>query len=469
MSSVFNSPLASHVLAILTFIFTLLLASQLLRERRSPSSTIAWLLLILFVPYLGVPLYLLLGGRKIKRLASKKEALYMPSAETKTAKTIDLGTTLERILLASGASPKTHLNDFYPLPNGKEAYEEIQKTLGAAKKYIWISTYLMRNDTAGIDILKILCEKAKQGVQVRLLLDGIGSLWFPKKKLKQLQGCGGQFAFFLPLLKVLFSSRSNLRNHRKMILVDGTQGIFGGMNLSSEYLGPPPSKNFWKDFSFRIRGESLVEFEKVFVSDWSFAAQENIKNMKPSLPLPWPDSFHTAIQVIPSGPDVPEDALYDALLTQFFMATQKIWIATPYFILDEALSRALTLACRRGIDVRILVPKRSNHFIADLCRRSYLHQLYSEGARICLYEPEMMHAKIVLVDNHFALIGSANLDMRSLLLNYEVSVLLSQTHSVQIISQWLTEAFRKTKEAHPKERPSTAILDGIGRILGPMV
>ena len=451
-----------HLLSIIVMLSTLALVSKVLTQRRAPGSTIAWLLGMVLIPYVGIPLFLLIGDRKIKRIAAQKNILYPRIKYGETPAQI---TQVERILLSSGVPPQTHTNHFEPLETGEKAFATILQGIQSAKSTIHYTTFILGNDPVGRAILDALCKKAREGIQVRLLLDGIGSLWFPKARLKQLTEAGGKYALFVPLIRVPFSAHSNLRNHRKMVLIDGKEAILGGMNSAADYMGPSPNKKRWTDFSFLIRGEALKDFESLFKSDWTYASGEHLSPRQ----ISGTPEGKTPLQVIASGPDVPADPIYDALLTQIFSAKRRIWIATPYFIPDETLARALELACRRDIDVRILIPAHSNHFLADLCRGSYLKQVFHAGGHLCFFGPQMMHAKVTLIDDSFALIGSANLDMRSLLLNYEVSVLLSSEASVKSIADWFETIFKHAHEAHPKNRWGSSFVDGIGRILGPML
>ncbi len=432
-----------HLLSILSVFFTLILISKVLTERRAPGSTMAWLLIMGLVPYVGIPAYLLIGARKVKRIIGEKEVLYSRTH-----------------------APKPALrNDFQALPTGEAAYAAILKTIHSAKSHIHFATFILGNDAVGQAILAALCEKARQGVQVRLLLDGVGTFWFPKRQLQALRKAGGDFAIFVPLFRIPFSGHSNLRNHRKMVLVDGQSAILGGMNATEEYMGPQPSAKRWTDFSFQVRGEALHDLENIFSSDWRFASGKTLQTPPPNaVPI-----GHTPMQVIASGPDVSSDPLYETLLTQIFAARKRIWIATPYFIPDETLARALELACRRGVDVRVVVPAHSNHRLADLCRGSYLKQIDHAGGHLCFFLPGMMHAKMFVMDDAFALIGSANLDMRSLLYNYEVGVRLSSTAEVAEIAAWFDALFVHTRDEHPKDNWASSYLDGVGRIIGPLL
>jgi len=460
----------NSLLIIVTFLLTLILISKVLREKRAPGSTVAWLLIILFLPYVGIPMYLFMGGRKVKRIALKKAPLY---PKLKPLQLSDESSEINCIINKASLPPQTQNNQFKPFSTGEETYQNIMQLLQNAKSSIHIATYIFGNDLVGKAILEVLCEKASSGVDVKLLLDGVGSFWFPRYKLKRLTNAKGAFAFFVPFFRVPFSGHSSLRNHRKMILIDGKKAILGGMNISKEYMGKSPDKKRWIDFCFFISGESLTDFENIFMSDWSFATGKFDKPTKLAFSEENQGSklseYQTPIQVITSGPDVAGDPLYDILLTQIFRAKKRIFIATPYFIPDESLTRALELACHRDVDVQIFVPLHSDHILPDLCRRSFLRQISLSGGSIHYYYPQMLHAKLTVIDDTFALIGSANFDMRSLLYNYEVGVLLSSKHEVQLIKDQFDPIIKSTRLAKFTNYTGSNYIEGIGRIMAPLL
>jgi cardiolipin synthase len=294
----------------------------------------------------------------------------------------------------------------------------------------------------------------------------LGSFWVFYWRLKPLKSAGGRVAIFLPILRIPFFGYTNLRNHRKMIIADGDRAIIGGMNLAEEYLGPIPNSKTWVDLSLLVTGAAVDDLTTIFRNDWSFASGESLRENK--LSKVFLDTGASRIQVVGSGPDVSSDPLYDSILSAVFSAEKRIWIATPYFIPDELLSKALELAARRGVDVRLLTPKHSDHFFADLCRGSYLKQLNQAGGQIYFYGPRMMHAKVTLIDDSYAVVGSANMDMRSLLINYEIGVFLYSPEVIQGISDWFLNLQNGILPGRLKRNRGTDLLDGLGRILGPM-
>jgi cardiolipin synthase len=451
-----------HVFSIVGFLLGVFLLSRIVRERRPPASTLAWLLCILLVPYLGVPLYFLIGGRKHRRLAARKDVLYRgPSLEE--------GPTLnpvERILLTGGA-PRTSTGDHVELlSTGEQTFSRILALFERAQTSIDVSTFILGGDDTGQAIIDALAKRATEGVRVRLLLDGLFGFRPRRRDLVRLTKAGGRVAVFMPILRLPFRGPANLRNHRKIIVVDGETAMVGGMNLAEEYMGREPRAERWLDVALSLDGPSVAHIHNVFRSDWAFASGD------PPAPETYPllkRAGDANVQVVASGPDVPGDTYYDAILTAFFQARERIWIATPYFIPDEAITRGLILAARRGLDVRLLVPLRSNHLSADIAGGSYLRQIERSGARVHSYVPGMMHAKVTLIDHDLAVVGSANLDMRSLFLDYEIAVFMYTPNEIEMVSAWF-ESLRDRCEDRLREPGAVrAVAEDLGRLLGPLM
>jgi cardiolipin synthase len=315
-------------------------------------------------------------------------------------------------------------------------------------------------------VLAVLERKAQAGVEVRLLVDALFKARADRRRLAALERAGGRVAWFMPVWHLPFRRRlrANLRLHRKIIVVDGTAAIIGGMNLALEYMGPEPMAERWRDLSARVRGPAVGDLDAVFRADWAFATREELAEPATA---PVAAEGEGALQVVASGPDVVGDLLYDALLTSVFAARQRLWIATPYFVPDEALSRALVLAVRRGVDVRVVVPRRSNHRSADYAGASYLRTLAEAGGKICCYAPTMMHGKAIVVDDAHAVIGSANLDMRSLFFNYEIAVFCTSAAEVGALAAWFDTLWPSCGDLAPAGKVRV-LVESVARLIGPL-
>jgi len=449
-----------HALALLVGALTFGFAAATLRQRRPSGSAAAWLLLIVLVPYVGIPLYLSFGGRKVRRRARKKLPL---SAREESLRLVfaqirDLSSRHERSLAEPADSCRVDW-----LADGGAAYAAFLAEIAAAKHSIRVQTFILGDDLTGRGILDALISRLSQGVEVELLLDDLFVFRAPKAALEKFRAAGGQVARFMPLLHVPFRGRANLRNHRKLAVFDGARAIVGGMNLADEYMGPTENPRRFKDLSVLVQGPSAGALDAIFRADWEFASGRALAALARDAPL------DARTRVVPSGPDCPTDTIYEALLTAIFRAEQRFWLATPYFVPDDALARALEIAARRGVDVRVLVPARSNHRLADLAAAPCLRELAAAGGKVYRYLPGMLHAKAVLVDDALAIVGSANFDMRSLFLDYEIALFFTASSEVVALANWFEAALAFASAGPPLAGPLRTELERAFRLLAPLI
>ncbi|MHB8455203.1 MAG: phospholipase D-like domain-containing protein [Acidiferrobacterales bacterium] len=453
----------SHLALTAGFMFAAVLITQVIRQRRPPTATIAWLLAIVLVPYVGVPLYLFLGGRKLHNLAARKSHIKLPTVEVQMALS-----PMERLLLAHDVPPATRNNRFLLHQTGQDSYSALVDLIEAATRSIYISIFILHPDSVGQDIVARLARRAAEGLTVRLLLDGVGSMHTHRRSLAPLVEAGGRFAFFMPVLHRPFRGRSNLRNHRKIVISDERRVLAGGANIAAQYMGSGPGSGRWPDLTFTLEGPAVIYYANLFRCDWGFASGEWMMIEPQAVPSAG-SCGEATVQVVPSGPDVPGDPLYDVLLTVAFSAQRRLWIVTPYFVPDDALCRALILAVHRGVDVQILVPERSNHRIADIAGRSYLREIADEGGKVIFYKGGMLHAKAVLMDQDLAILGSANIDLRSLLLNYEVGMLIYSAAHIQTVGDWVTGLADGSRVGVDAAGRLRELVEGIARLLAPQL
>jgi cardiolipin synthase len=419
----------AHLELLVGFLLAGAFAVKALLQRRSPAGAMAWLLIILLAPYVGVPLYLIFGGRKMQRKARRKAGVRLSQASLVDP---DQAKDVDRLLRAYGSPGACRGNRVELLPTGESIHQALSELIDSAATHCWIATYILNPDHVGQDVIQRLARKARQGVDVRLLVDDVGSLGLSRRHVAPLIDAGGWYATFMPVLHLPFRGRTNLRNHRKIAVADGARVIAGGTNIASEYIGPTPEPGRWRDLSFFLEGPAAHHFAEVFAQDWAFATNEHLE----APPSPAPDRGEAVAQVVPSGPDVQGDPLYHAVLSSLFQARERILAVTPYFAPDETLSLALALAARRGVHTTLVLPRRSDSRLMDLVRATYLRQLMEAGGEVLLYAPSMLHAKALVVDDSVALVGSANLDMRSLFLNYETMLFLYSRPEVRAMREW---------------------------------
>jgi len=457
----------AYFLPVVGFVLALLLLAHLLRQRRPPSSTMAWMLAIVLAPYVGVPLYLMLGGRKIRRITERKEdllevarraVLSRPEEERAGALPLAVGEVF----------PRRDGNRLEVLGTGENAFASLLQSIESARESIHISTYILGVDDTGRAIVDALARKAAEGVEVYLLLDAVGCLPVRGRFLRPLTDAGGKHAFFMPMLHVPFRGRANLRNHRKILVFDRRTAIVGGMNLAREYMGQTTDPKRWHDLSLTVEGPVVSDLYSIFCGDWAFAAGEELAPMPQACPLVQGDET-VPLQLVPSGPDMPEDSLYDAVVTALFSARRRVWIVTPYFVPDEMLTRTICIAARRGTDVRIVVPLNSNHRVADLVRRGYLRQVQEAGATVYCFRPGMLHAKVIVVDDRLTIVGSMNMDVRSFFLNYEVALFMYSRAMTQRLAVWVEDVMAQSDTGVRDVHGAVEFLEGMGRLLAPLL
>lgn len=454
-----------HLLPSIGFILALAFLSHILRERRSPTSTLAWLMAIIFIPYLGVPLYLIFGGRKMISKAETKPKLSQDRSKLLHDSHVGKSYMFEP---GDGIFPPSAHSHITFLPEGEQAFQAIIDLIHNACHSVYIATFILGKDETGNAIVHALAQKASQGLKICLLLDALGSVRISNKFLLPLLEAGGRVAFFMPMIHWPFRGRANLRNHRKMIICDNQTAIIGGMNLASEYMGPQESISRWQDLSLLVQGPVTDHITDIFRSDWKFASKATLSYNSTTRQALKPDS-NGVTQLIASGPDVRNDSLRNAILTAMFRANRRIWVVTPYFVPDELMSEALCIAIGRKVDVSILIPQKSNHRLADLVREGYLARVQEAGAGIWLYEPRMLHAKAILVDDTLAIVGSANMDMRSILLNYEIALCIYDSDVIRQLEAWMLGLKTDCSARKLQSKKSFGLIEGMGRLFAPLL
>jgi cardiolipin synthase len=457
----------SQLFLLIGVLLGVILVVRILLQRNTPQVTIAWLLAILFLPYIGVPLYLFLGGRKVRRATAKKQPLDFTCV---TLSPSDGTEPIRRLLEAYAIPAPCASNHLEVLNSGEQAYERLLQLIDQARTSIYIAIYVFDTDPVAQTIRDHLTRKAREGVQVRVLLDGVGSLHTHRRFFSTLLQAQAQVAYFMPLLHRPFRGRTNLRNHRKIVLVDDTAVWTGGRNIGAEYMGPAPAQQRWRDISFILQGPAVAHYHDVFRADWEFASGDRLKSTWSSRPDDQALALgQSIVQVVPSGPDLPHDALYDAIVSMAFAAQERLWIVSPYFVPDHALSQALAIAARRGVDVRIIVPAKSNYALVDLVRGRYLRDLQRAGAKVLLYGPGMMHAKMLLKDQDLAMIGSANMDIRSLFLDYEIAAFFYDSDSIQAVESWVHETLPHCRLGVDEVSMPRSLFEAIVQVIAPVV
>jgi cardiolipin synthase len=503
--------LTLHGLVTLVAVLLYVITAHVLRQRRHPAAAIAWVLFILLVPYVALPAFMMFGSRK--------QARPRPRAAVDPLALESEGSWAVQTAMALGQAEPSTYRELHVHGDGKEALDALWRTIASAEHTLDLCTFIIGRDAVGKAVTERVCARARAGVQVRVMLDGLGRWMGGSPDLSPLRAAGARVVLFVPPLQSPLKGRSNLRDHRKMLIADAghanAQLWCGGRNLAAEYFGASGGKagrqgarrgDVWHDLSFDVRGALVEQAHALFEHDWNFAtgrkaieavasesasASETFdalyartepapelfalgaQRIEPGssrvaeLPTAVPDGGEalaaTSAQLIASGPDQVDDTVYSLLVTAAYRARERIALVTPYFVPDAALLQALCLAARRGVTVDLLLPAHSNHRMSDLARSRALRALAAAGGRIWL-APQMLHAKLVIVDHTFAMAGSANLDSRSLFLNYELMVAFHDRRAIATFVAWFEREHLSARQHRP--RPAGLLRDvGEGLVL----
>ncbi len=453
------------------------LVTRIGEHRRQPSAAVAWVLVIAMLPYLGLPLFLLFGTRKFARSSGPappivpRERVHAAGAAAAAGDPeAKVGPPWATSLLASFGMPAATGNqaiDFHA--GGQQSLASLLALARDARHSLEVCTFLLGRDEVGKALIDELVRAARKGVRVRLLLDAFGSLRAPRDRLRELRRAGAEVRWFMPLLHNPLRGRTNLRNHRKLAIADGRILWSGGRNLAAEYFIDRDGEPAWEDLTFSVRGPLAAQALALFEHDWQVAAGQI-----PRLPLPLAADkpvlsgagASATAQLISSGPDHVDDTVYSLLLSGAFHARRRILAVTPYFVPDDGLLSAWCLACRRGVEVTLLVPRRSNHPLADIARERSLRHLQQAGGRVLL-DPHMTHAKAVVVDDRIALAGTVNLDARSLFLNFELMFAFYEREQIEELARWIEVRGRRA-ERHDAVAPGwwRDVAEGVVRAVG---
>jgi cardiolipin synthase len=435
-----------HSLVVLASVLLYVLTTRVERERRPPAVAIAWVLGMIALPYLALPMYLLFGRRKMPRRKIRWSGV-------RTASQHWAEELIESFGLPAAAPAATQMHQ-----DGRESAAALFMIIAAAKSRLDICTYILGNDTFGRDAMQRLIGRARQGIQVRVLIDGVGAMQLPRACFKQMESAGIETAIFSPLFARKTQGPRNLRNHRKMVIGDGNRLWAGGRNIAAEYFSGGDGVTPWRDLTFDLRGGPAHAAAAQFEADWVAAGGKPasgdtlemaaadlvaplLKNdaaqssTPPSAP-PHAPAARGRAQFLPSGPDQTEDTVHALLIDACFQARERMLAVTPYFVPDISLETAMRLAARRGVQIDLCIPRVSNHRLADFARNRSLRALSQAGVNVHLL-PHMNHAKAVVFDESLGLTGSVNLDSRSLLLNYECAMVFYDPVQINWLASWI--------------------------------
>ena len=444
-----------------------LVCMKIIADTRSVTKTFGYILFAIFVPFIGILFYFFFGNNywntKIysKRifesvdLADKlREKVYLYSNQTikENSDAVMENRELAMLLIKDIGSPLTPHNSVKILVNGEEKFPEVLKVLREAKHHIHMEYYIYEDDEIGREIESILIEKASEGVEVRFIYDDFGSRSIRKTIARRLrEGNVKAFPFF-EISYIAFANRINYRNHRKIIVVDGMTAFVGGINISDRYRNKENQKQlFWRDTHLRIDGPGVQYLQYLFVGDWNFCANKKLPPTAELFPAmsAYPKTENKIVQIAAGGPDSESPTILYSTLQAINLATKEILITTPYFIPGESLMDALSMAAMSGIKIKLLVPGISDSKIVNAASRAYYGELLRVGVEIYLYNKGFVHAKTLVADNRIAIVGTANMDIRSFDLNFEVNALIYDSEIATQLSDIFFQDLKDSEQIDP--------------------
>lgn len=478
-----NSDIIINILSIVFSLSIFFIAVVIFLEKQDPAKTIAWLLILAVLPILGFFLYLLIGRKVRKRKIYLNKELDNHSLAFPTLVTNELvyediiknyrlehHKNLLTLLINNNDSPFTNNNKCKVLNNGDEAFAAIFESLEKAEKQIHIESFIIRDDNLGNIFKKLLIKKAKEGLEIRLIYDGVGSWRLSKNFIKDLHEAGIETACFNPIFFPFLHYRIDFRNHRKIIIVDGHTGFVGGLNIGDEYIHQGPL-GYWRDTHLKIEGEAIYYIQKTFVSEWEFVSGKNITKI--CIPDGGTIFGQDLVQIANSGPDSYWESISQVYFATMSSATDSIYFYTPYLIPNESILTALKIAALSGVDVRIIVPSVPDKKVVYWATKSYFEELLQAGVKIYRYQKGFLHSKALIVDGVVASIGSANMDLRSFKLDFELNALIYSSPSIDILIKEFFNDIKECEELAYESYKNRGIFmrfkESLGRLISPLL
>ena len=476
-------PTFSGVLNVLFAINFIIALTIIFLERKDPSATLAWIMILFLIPAVGILFYFMfsqnISRQRIFKLSRYEDLVvnnplreqiaqvrrdrfhYVNLEARKWQSMIHMHQTYAGALL-------TQDNRISIITDGVHMLDSLLRDIADARSAINVEYYIVKNDEAGRALLRALTQKAREGLEVRLLIDAIGGRQFNETHLAEFKAAGGRFAFFFPPKFKVFSRKWNYRNHRKLVVIDGDIGYLGGFNIGNEYLGRVKRFGYWRDTHLRILGSAVHDMNARFILDWRFASKENLLIDR---------AYHgdatgpgsTAMQIVTSGPDSLREEVKHGYLKMISSAKKNIYIQTPYFVPDASILESLKTAALSGVDVRIMIPRMPDHMFVYWATYFYAGVLIDAGARVYIYDNGFLHAKTMAVDGEIASIGSANFDIRSFRLNFEGNAFIydaAEVYKIETIFETdIAQSHELTKALYRGRSVKIKFKEGVSRLL----
>ncbi len=462
-----------NILIALTIIFL---------ERKDSSATLAWIMLLIFVPILGIIFYIIfsqnVSRQKIFKMYENEENVVASSLKSQneamcensfsfTNDVAEKWVDLIKLNQTCAYAYYTQDSRLELLTDGKEKMKSLFDDIENAKEYVNVQYFIIKKDIIGDTLLKLLIRKAKQGVEVRLLVDALGSRGINKELVNMLVESGGKYAEFFPTKFKLFNTKLNYRNHRKLVVIDNKIGYIGGFNVAREYVGMKRKFGYWRDTHVRLKGSSVFDLNARFLLDWRSATREEIDLTRAFAPTSY-NFGNSGVQIVSSGPDNTKEAIKHAFLKMITSAKKSIYIQTPYFVPDAPILESLKMAAQSGVEVNVMIPCMPDHMFVYWATYSFVAELIEVGANVYIYDNGFLHAKVLVADE-VCTIGSTNFDRRSFRLNFEANAFIYDSDFTKKVVESFKEDIGKshmlTKELYEQRGNIIKIKEVFSRIL----
>jgi len=471
-------------------IFLLLLVAfpvmVIILENRNPIKTLAWLLVLLLLPFVGIVLYFYFGRnyRKVKIFSRKelsdvessKQLLQPIEIDVSRIMTLDdekikSKIHLAKLLVNNSKSLLTENNSLKVLSYGKLTFASIINDISRAEHHIHLEFYIIEDDQIGNTIKNHLIQKAREGIEVRIIYDDVGSWSLSKRFISQLIYSGAKVFSFMPVKTYRFANKLNYRNHRKIIVIDGKTGYVGGLNIADRYNRDESDPAYWRDTHLRIEGDAVKSLQFIFLTDWYFMSGQLLKD---NIYFPAHDITEKhLVQMLASGPDSDWSSIMQTYFSAIATAYEYVYISTPYFLPNESILTALKTAALSGVDVRIILPMQIDTTLAKWSSRSYIEELLESGVRVYLYKKGFTHSKILIVDGVFVSVGTANMDVRSFDQNFEVNALVYDQNICELVKATFFEDLSNSEMLSLNDfskRPfSQKLRESVARLFSPLL
>ncbi|MCA0985358.1 cardiolipin synthase [Halobacillus yeomjeoni] len=475
-----------YILSIILGLNVLLALAIIFLERRDASATWAWLMVLLFIPIAGFLLYLIFGRRLSKKEIftwDKKSRLGLLTLVQEQLKSIENRTLEVRhkdiipyedliyMHLKNNDALLSQDNEVEVYTDGQKKFHALIEDIEKATDHVHLLYYIFRDDNLGERLAEVLIRKAKENVDVKILYDDMGSRLLSKAYIRKIKEAGGEVESFFPSLIPKVNLKINYRNHRKLAIIDGKIGYIGGFNIGDEYLGFSRRFGYWRDTHLRVRGGAVHHMQTRFILDWNHASRRDIS---------YEERYYQAeskgdvgMQIVSSGPDSEWEQIKNGYIKMIMSAKESVYIQTPYFIPDDSLLDALRIAALSGVDVRLMIPNKPDHPFVYWATFSNVGDLLAAGAKIYVYQKGFLHAKTIVVDEKIASVGTANIDVRSFKLNFEVNAFLYHPDTAKELAdrfhEDLVESTELTYKLYQSRTTWIRFKESISRLLSPIL